>query len=104
MTSTYLYRLGSLVMDKSRIVGRGCNKLKTDPNLRKRGYYSIHSESAAIMDARGNGDTLIVVRIRKNGKLTMAKPCDKCLLFAKENGIKKIVYSDWLGEIQIMKL
>jgi deoxycytidylate deaminase len=101
--SDYGYRLGAVVVDHGRVIGKGFNELKTNPNLRERGYYSIHSEVAAMMRAVG-GDTLVVVRITKSNELTASMPCKKCMLYAKEYGIKKVIYTDWFGNIQEMKL
>lgn len=101
--STYLYRLGAVVLRKNKIVGRGYNKLKTHPKLSKYGYYSCHAECDAIMRA-SEGDTLVVVRLLKSGKLCCSKPCDRCLKFAKDYGIKKIYYIDWDSSLKEMVL
>jgi deoxycytidylate deaminase len=84
-------------------VSKGFNRLKTHPQLHKLGYYSVHAECDAIMRAN-HGDTLIVVRVLKNGKLACAKPCEKCLTFAKSYGIKKVYYSNWDGNIEVSVL
>jgi deoxycytidylate deaminase len=103
--SSYTFRLGAVVLRKGKIVGKGYNKVKTHPRLFKEyGYFSIHAECDALLKAasNGNGDTIIVVRIIKNGKYSCSKPCEKCLAFIKEYGIKKIIYSDWDGLIKEM--
>lgn len=93
-----------MVIHQGRVVSRGYNCLKTHPRLfKKYGYFSIHAECDAIMRAN-RGDTLVVVRVLKSGKLTCAKPCEKCLTFAKEYGIRKIMYSDWDESIKEMRL
>jgi deoxycytidylate deaminase len=69
----------------------------------KYGFYSIHAEADAVMDARG-GDTLVVVRIAKNGNLTCSFPCDRCINFMRDNGIKTVHYSWWDGSMKEMKL
>ena len=85
------------------MVGKGPNKLKTNQKLRKRGFYSTHSECAALIRSVG-GDTLVVVRILRNNRLTMSKPCSKCIKFAKECGIRRIIYSDWNEIIREIKI
>jgi deoxycytidylate deaminase len=75
-------------------VSKGRNILKTHPSLAKRGYYSTHAECMALMKAN-EGDTLIVVRIHKDGAFSCSKPCERCLILAKEYGIKRIFYTDW---------
>lgn len=93
------------MLDKKRITGRGHNRLKTHPKLyNEYGYYSQHAEVVAVMKARGEGDTLVVVRIAKNGSLTCSMPCRKCMEFMKDHGIKTVFYSDWNGEIKEMRL
>lgn len=102
--SKYLFRHGAVVVNKGRLTARGFNQLKTNPKLyRKYGYFSIHAECASLLRA-SSGDTLIVVRIRKNGNLTMSKPCEKCVKFAKDFGIKRIIYSDWDSTMTEIKI
>jgi deoxycytidylate deaminase len=102
--STYGHKLGAVVLRKNRIVGKGFNKLKTNRMLREQyGYYSIHSECAAILDG-ARGDTLVVVRLMKNGSLSCSKPCEKCVVFAKDFGIKTIIYTDWDSSFKKMRL
>jgi len=104
--SDYKYKLGALVLDGNRIVGKGYNKTNVHPYLSRRyGYFSRHSECEAILKAAGRGDVLIVVRVRKgDGEISCSKPCARCLTFAKDYGIKKIYYVDWEGNIQYIKL
>lgn len=91
-------------MRNGKIVGRGFNQSKSNAKLRKHGYYSTHAETAAIMDAK-TGDTLVVVRVsRKNGSYVCSKPCDKCLSFAKEHGIKKIYFCNIDGKVEMVKI
>lgn len=100
-----MYRHGAVVFSKKRPTGKGYNSLKSRPLLKdKYKYFSTHAECQSILNAKGKGDTLIVVRILKNGQLSESKPCNKCLAFAKDYGIKKIYYSTWSGEIRLIKL
>lgn len=102
--SSYGYRLGAVVLSGKRIVSKGYNKLKTNPKLFKEyGYYSTHAECSALMRAAG-GDTLVVVRIKKNGDLACSKPCEKCQRFIKDYGIKRVFYIDWDSEVKEMQI
>jgi deoxycytidylate deaminase len=101
--SKYNYRMGAVVVDHGRVVSKGYNKLKSNPDLRKRGYYSYHCEVSALMKA-DRGDTLVVVRITKTNRLAASHPCSKCMKYAREYGIKKIIYIDWLGNIQELRI
>ena len=100
--STYRKRLGAVVFSKNKVVGRGHNKLKTHPKLSKMGYYTIHAECDALMRASG-GDTL-VVHIFKNGNLACSKPCERCMVMAKSYNIKRVIYVDWNGSVQEMRI
>ena len=57
----------------------------------------LHAEMDAVIAARP-GDTLIVVRWNKSGKITMSRPCKHCQEFIADAGIKKVVYSGWNGK------
>ena len=96
-------RLGAIVLHRGKIVSRGHNKLKSHPTLSKLGYYGIHAECDALMRSHC-GDTLIVVRILKNGRLACSKPCEKCLKFISSYGIKRVLYIDWNESVQEMRL
>ena len=50
------------------------------------------------------GDTLVVVRILRNGRLACSKPCTRCVKFAQSYGIRKIVYVAWDESIKEMKI
>ncbi len=92
-------------MDKKRVISKGCNSNKTHAKMtREHGYRGgLHAEASAIMKA-GKGDVLVVVRIRKDGKLSCSKPCKRCVKVAKEFGIKKIVYTDWNSSVCEMRI
>lgn len=50
-------------------------------------------------------DSILIVRLsRGSKKLTMSKPCDPCMNFLRDKGIKKIYFSNWSGEIEEMRL
>lgn len=94
------YKIGCIVMHKGKIVAKGFNKNKSHPKLNKYGYWNTtHSECASILKAN-KGDTLVIVRVRKDGNFSCCKPCIRCLKFAKDFGINKIFYSDWAGDLR----
>ena len=81
-------------------MSKGFNSLKTDPKLRRRGYFSIHAEISALLRAV-KGDTLIVVRVmRKGERYSCSYPCEKCLQYIREYGIRKVIYTGWNGEVK----
>jgi len=55
---------------------------------------STHAEMSAIISLQGKkADTLLVVRVGKDGTLRDSKPCKYCYEFILRSGIKKIYYS-----------
>jgi deoxycytidylate deaminase len=51
-----------------------------------------------------SGSTVLVVRVRRNGTLGMAKPCPLCMQRLVQAGIKKVTYSTNSGTFETMKL
>ena len=49
------------------------------------------------------GCDMLVTRILKNNKNTMAKPCNSCLALMKEAGIINAYYTNWDGDIECIK-
>jgi deoxycytidylate deaminase len=89
---------------KGRITGRGFNQKKTHAKMNKDfGFYSLHAESAALLKAK-QGDTVIVIRILRNGDLGCSKPCERCMKHMQERNIKEVYYINWSGEIVSEKI
>lgn len=94
-------RIVALVLRANRVVSVGYNSyLKTHPWQSKlakevgqphREY--LHAEVAALLRAPRDADTLVVVRLGKQGDLRCAKPCPICALAAQRFGIKHIIHS-----------
>jgi deoxycytidylate deaminase len=99
MQSSHTFRLGCIIFKGKKIISKGRNyKLKF--TKAKSTYLkwpaSIHAELDAIMRARITlkGTNLIVVRINKNGKFLLSRPCPYCLQLIQHYGIKRIIYSN----------
>lgn len=67
--------------------------------------YHLHAEMALInkLDI-GDVDEIHVIRFRKNGDMTMARPCKYCQKFLKRHGIRKVKYTDWDGNWDCMRI
>lgn len=92
--SSFRHRVGAVVLKKGRVVSRGFNSVTTHRLLRsKYGHFSIHAECAALLK-RAPGDTIVVVRVRRDGRLGMSRPCSKCMAMIKECNIRYVVYVD----------
>lgn len=65
--------------------------------------YCQHAEMAALSKAKP-GDTILVLRWKKDGSLSCAKPCCFCESMIRKANIKYVYYSNWDGEIVKMKV
>lgn len=103
------YKMGSALFDRAgKLITVGWNKRKTHPEQKKyavklkqpeRQY--LHAEIDALVTRRYGliPYVIVVVRLTKNGKLTMARPCPICMRAIKEAGIEEIIYSDNNGKM-----
>jgi len=104
----------TFIVRKGRIQKIGINNDKTHPaNLRYayygkdgtdiRRYVGVHSELSAILKF-GKEDcsdcTFINVRIDRNNKPTMSKPCAGCQDLLLQVGYKKVWYTDEDGKFK----
>lgn len=88
------------MLEKGKIISRGHNEKKTHAKMRKNfGFKYLHAECAALLKSKDRGDTLLVVRVLKNGSLACSKPCSKCMVYIREHGIKELFYIDWDGNV-----
>lgn len=88
------FSLGAVIVDGSKIISVGANKLKTHPKS-THPYSSLHAEMAAIISARQDLSKcdIYVYRGIKPGTPAMAKPCVYCQAMIQEAGIKNIYYT-----------
>jgi deoxycytidylate deaminase len=95
--SDFKYKLGAVLLDKSRIISVGYNKNKSHTVARK--YFchgTIHAEIDAVLKSpRKNleGTTIFVFRRDRNGAMALAKPCPQCAMVLQEYGVKFAVWS-----------
>lgn len=90
----HTHKLGAVIVRKNRVLGVGHNMMKTHPKSPHK-FHSTHAEFLAILNSGYDvkGATIYVYRQHKNGKPSMSRPCQCCLNFLIENGIKNVVYS-----------
>jgi deoxycytidylate deaminase len=91
------FRLGAVICDGSIPVAAGFNSYKTHPFLATRTPYPcIHAESACLLKLgmdNSQGKNLFVVRIKADGSLGLARPCQVCADLILDFGIKMCYYS-----------
>lgn len=98
------FRLGCILFDKrGKVVKARTNSMKTHPKLTSLTEFPfLHAEQACILSQgidNCDGLSLMVVRVRKDSSLANAKPCSTCEKVIKLTGIKKVFYTNDLGEI-----
>jgi deoxycytidylate deaminase len=106
--STEKFRLGAVLARGKDVIGVGYNVGRTHPRMQRfnpdKSYSpGLHAEVSACMgvdDRQLIGADLYVVRLSKAGKWTMAKPCEICQKFLTDVGIKRVYYSNKVGEME----
>lgn len=67
----------------------------------------IHAEHATLNRAWRSdiaSSTMIVVRVKSNGSFGLAKPCSVCLKRLGQAGVKKVLYTNVVGDLEAMKV
>lgn len=107
--STYKHKLGAVLVKSGRILATGYNRVghrsRFAVPIEKEA--SVHAEIAVISKLmkpkhvhKLQGSKLYISRVRKNGKLGLAKPCSECLSVIKSVGIREIIYTTENGWIR----
>ena len=102
------YHLASILKRGKDIIRIGTNSGKTHPRFPRsfdsgpKTVHTLHAEMDALRFAKP-GDTLIILRFKTDGTLSMACPCEECRKHIKAAGVTKVFYSNWDGEIVPMK-
>lgn len=101
LTSHFAFLIKSKIIEKI-----GINKKRTHPETSKHpyheGYVGIHAELDCLLktskeDLRNY--KMLVLRIDRNGKLNISKPCHGCQSVLSQFNLKEIWYSDKDGNI-----
>lgn len=108
-------RVGCVVVYKNKILSIGWNSMKkTNPWQKKynkyRGYNpdapgsinTVHAECHALskikkIDVDWSKVKIFVYRIKRNGNPGLSRPCEACIKFIKELGIRDIYYTTYDG-------
>lgn len=97
------YKVGATLFRKKKIYKSYGNCNKSHPKLIKISKFPIlHAEQRTIFSYgidNCEGMSLCVVRIKRNGDLTMAKPCNSCQFIIEMAKIYEVWYSNWDGEM-----
>lgn len=62
---------------------------------------SVHAEIMSLNKIKvKKGIDIIVIRLTKSNKLTYSRPCSQCIETLKNNGFRKVYYSNFEGNIE----
>jgi len=106
------YKHGAVLVRGGTVLNTSCNKNKYKAwanrfRKKQRGHATIHAEIGAILGLDRSiteGATIYVVRVGRDGCLRNSKPCPMCEAAMKFVGIKKVVYSNEVGDIDSMRI
>jgi tRNA(Arg) A34 adenosine deaminase TadA len=96
------YHLAAILRRNGKVIRVGENTNKTHPRFKRQyedGSWASHMHAEMnVLRFAEPGDVIEVLRYTKcNHMLTMAKPCSLCMNEMKKSGIKKVRYTNWLG-------
>lgn len=88
------YKLGCVIVQKRKIIGRGYNLYRTDPRMVVGYHQYYHAETKALKEALSKGYDVegATAYIYREGGL-LAKPCVNCQKVLRSFGITEFVYT-----------
>jgi|SRR5579864_1608312 len=90
------FKLGCVIVKKRKILGKGCNMIKTSPHS-NHPFNMIHAELSAILNADKQSEIrnadFYIYRETKTGKLAQSFPCSYCLTLLENCGIKNLYHT-----------
>lgn len=105
------FKVGAVIFKNNRIISYGYNAKRHCGKIhpKYRNYWdSLHAEQDAILNVKDwnklSGASILVIRVTRQGNLSMAKPCDMCMSIINHVGLKEVYYSNHEGEILKMKI
>lgn len=104
------FKVVAIIFKGKRILSIGINKIRSAKRLPSRYMEwkcSLHAEMDAVLQCGVRNcrhASILVLRINKNGKIGMARPCTFCYSSLKDAGFKDMYYSVSSGEIRYEKI
>ena len=100
------YHIAAILYRGGKPVKVGVNTSKTHPLAHRtfpdgKSSAGLHAEMNVLRFAQP-GDDLEVIRFKKNGDWTMAKPCRFCQRLIEDKKIGRTRYPNWEGEWQVL--
>ncbi|QDK03029.1 deoxycytidylate deaminase [Streptomyces phage Braelyn] len=100
MKSNMKQRHGAVVVKGGRVLSRGWNVLKNDPNNVSHEHItrfcSVHAERMALARCKNAVGATVYVARNKSGRACHSKPCDACHAALEAAGVARVVYTTGL--------
>lgn len=91
------YKLGCVIVKKSRVIAVGWNNMtKSHPRCKTEGNY-LHAEIHALLGMEPsltNNSVAYVYREDRNGKISKSRPCAVCMGALRIANVKAVCYTD----------
>jgi tRNA(Arg) A34 adenosine deaminase TadA len=104
------YRLGAVLVQQRKVLGRACNTFRSHPLTNENTHArmkGLHSEIASCLNAHRSqleGADIYVARILKNDSLALSKPCDICRSVLTRFGVNRVFYTISPDEYGVIEL
>lgn len=89
------HRIACLLIRGGKIISTGWNANH---------QHGEHSALNRVWENGADGAVAFVVRVRRDGTIGMAHPCDLCMQRLKEAGVRKVIYTNQEGQLETIKL
>ena len=105
------FRLGAVLARRNQVLSTGHNNMARSHPLQQKYatnrsfVLGLHAEVDAclgVAEADLEGADLYVARILKDGRVAMAKPCQVCIKFIIDVGIRRVYYTQWDGSLEAL--
>ena len=105
--SNQRHRLGAVLVNSGRIIGKGYNQTGRDSFARwEEVLWTVHAEIDALRFVHWEdlGFTMYLCRVNRRGEFRLSWPCEHCLRVLTESKIRRVFFTlneDQVGELSL---
>lgn len=91
------FMVAAIVVKSGRVLSVGANRWRCPTKILEAGM-TYHAEVQALKGVsfiQARGATLYIARKGRNGKPSMARPCDSCWAYILDHHVRQVVYTTW---------
>ena len=95
--SSYSIRVGAVAANNGKLLAGAFNTIRNPSSNVPFGHATFHAERNCLLMVPFDSlrrATLYVARIDKSGKRMPSRPCNRCMVFLQQRGIRELVYFD----------